>query len=78
LRPVPGFEEGGGDTLRGEPQALQDAGAFPCPNYDHATTAEGVIRHWYRHPLGLFQAWGSAAVLHHYLLLIFFSSRVIS
>jgi hypothetical protein len=29
-------------------------------------------------PLGLFQAWGSAAVSHHYLLLIYFSSRVIS
>jgi hypothetical protein len=28
--------------------------------------------------LGLFQAWGSAAVSHHYLLLIYFSSRVVS
>jgi hypothetical protein len=26
----------------------------------------------------LFQAWGSATVSHHYLLLIYFSSRVIS
>jgi hypothetical protein len=33
---------------------------------------------WYRHPLGLSQAWGSAAVSHHHLLLIYFSSRVIS
>jgi hypothetical protein len=37
-----------------------------------------IIHHWYRHPLGLFQAWGRAAVSHHYLLLIYFSSRVIS
>jgi hypothetical protein len=33
---------------------------------------------WYRHPIGLSQAWGSAAVSHHHLLLIYFSSRVIS
>jgi hypothetical protein len=53
--------EGDSDTSRRESQAPQDIGNFTWSKDDCTTTAKGVIRHWYWHPLGLFQAWGSAA-----------------